>query len=550
MADLDFSGFSRTFQATFGAVTNARRANAEKKLRQQQAERQATLDAINQSKAKIEANSKLFELLGDAAIPLPAKKQTLEGYLTDPNVGLGLDREQDKDLIQETIKTWTSVTDKQAMAMIGALGDISHEPGMVDSLRQLAKTSPFQFRATIAEAIGDKLDEITVSPLDQAKIGSEQALTQQRQTAAIENLSSVELNKARTRDVGNTGFTRELDKMEEARVALDSALDSGDMGKIRRARQRFDALLGKIESETQGGKEKVAAAGTEASAAARVRGKAQGNDDLPLSQRSAGLASYLGGGIGGENSGELARRGINVDLPEAEIKDLTTKRDAAATAMHQMSELIELVGGRPEVLGTTGGLVGFLSSSRAQLQGLLNATGSGKSVSTLANESEGIGVDWLNKRAEEVGKNLNQDIGKVKSRIIQLAYALARINEPGAPRLSKSDLESAFAQLGETGDPERFAAVLADNMERGLDSFGIMERSRTGGSSAQGPLHLAVGATMRKLVGSDMETFNQPGGMGQLIQRKPVLGMALRRLGQEGFRKLLRQILDPTQGEF
>lgn len=70
--------------------------------------------------------------------------------------------------------------------------------------------------------------------------------------------------------------------------------------------------------------------------------------------------------------------------------------------------------------------------------------------------------DWIKNSEDSASR-----AARYQSAIVQLAYAIARSNEPGARQLSDADFRHALAEIGaNSADPKKLAAVILQNMTR------------------------------------------------------------------------------------
>lgn len=162
---------------------------------------------------------------------------------------------------------------------------------------------------------------------------------------------------------------------------------------------------------------------------------------------------------GDMTQGEASELGVSTDLLEdpKQVVDLFKQKGATQTALKNIDELSAMVEGRPELIGSVGGMVRAIDSILEQ-------------VSAIPALSEAILNGNLGefKEAKEVKNIVDRALaGKsavIRSRIIDLSYEIATARESG--RLSNQDVERALAGIGESGSAEQFTAVLTDLSDR------------------------------------------------------------------------------------
>lgn len=144
----------------------------------------------------------------------------------------------------------------------------------------------------------------------------------------------------------------------------------------------------------------------------------------------------------------------------------------------QLLDAMEAKGENPNViLDGSGRIVSFTSNLKNTVQSLgdafyvpiRNAEGklmhSGKG--TADSLMEAVGFDEEGIRIPE-GLTANA-ASEYRSAVVQLAYAVARANEPGARQLSDTDFRNALQEIGaESADAEKFQSVIRSNLYRKL----------------------------------------------------------------------------------
>ena len=97
---------------------------------------------------------------------------------------------------------------------------------------------------------------------------------------------------------------------------------------------------------------------------------------------------------------------------------------------------------------------------------------------------------WLRENPNvviEVPQSIANDeraIQRYKAAVVQMAYAKARANEPGARQLSDADFKNAIQQIGaNAADPEALRQVLFGDITRGVEDFQLW-RAQIGENNA------------------------------------------------------------------
>lgn len=100
-----------------------------------------------------------------------------------------------------------------------------------------------------------------------------------------------------------------------------------------------------------------------------------------------------------------------------------------------------------------------------------------------------------------------------RAAIVELAYAVARANEPGARQLSDQDFRLALQQIGASAaDPEKMRRVILANLTRRADSFNIDQQMVAGIAEAVGlerdkGLELVFGGTLGEFQARQRQTM-------------------------------------------
>ena len=108
-------------------------------------------------------------------------------------------------------------------------------------------------------------------------------------------------------------------------------------------------------------------------------------------------------------------------------------------------------------VGTVGGVINALDSVGSQLSQLAEATGI-KNI--LVSEGTGAIDDYLRKNLGEGIFADSVQFGKIKSNAINLAYLMARVDEPGG-RFTDRDIALKMEEIGIGSNPKKTAQILA-----------------------------------------------------------------------------------------
>lgn len=132
--------------------------------------------------------------------------------------------------------------------------------------------------------------------------------------------------------------------------------------------------------------------------------------------------------------------------------------------------------------------------------------GKGKGIQELANEL--IDDSWV----PEKFRNNAVQANRYKAAIMQMVYADARMNEPGARQLSDADIQNSMVRLGvNSEDPAAVVQVFQNNMLRRLDvaqhEFGAISNtlSNVGGKKA---LERVLGRDVFTQIDASRESIN------------------------------------------
>jgi hypothetical protein len=138
------------------------------------------------------------------------------------------------------------------------------------------------------------------------------------------------------------------------------------------------------------------------------------------------------------------------------VKEKADEIKSAAFAMNNVAStmLKNLEGAK---VGTVGGVINALDSIGSQLSQLAQATGI---KNNFVNEGSGKIDEYLKKN---LGEGIFADAvqyGKIKSNAINLAYLMARVDEPGG-RFTDRDIALKMEEIGIGSNPKKTAQILA-----------------------------------------------------------------------------------------
>lgn len=200
-------------------------------------------------------------------------------------------------------------------------------------------------------------------------------------------------------------------------------------------------------------------------------GEPQAIFDLPLKDRLTQFRNFMGGTTGLRN----AREQLQGVRKQAQITD------GIIDIFDNIAERGEEPG---QVLATSGKLVAFASNIRNTIKSVTSVFGP-----DVADPEDGEVVRRFNPQADgtETLKNLGLDKSVIQipddlqgaeaaqyiSATVQMAYALARANEPGARQLSDTDFKNAIITIGaNAADPKRLMGVIGQRINEGLSAAG------------------------------------------------------------------------------
>lgn len=232
-------------------------------------------------------------------------------------------------------------------------------------------------------------------------------------------------------------------------------------------------------------------------------------------------------------------------LPATDRRQISARRSAVTNQSKIMDGIAKefqkfIDAGRApeEILATPGRISTFVNN----MKGIITATGSAFTAAAgIGNGDEDNPVVRLDGK-ERVGKQIMDSgqyddlLGSIivpqtvseagisaevyKAQVVELAYAIARANEPGARQLSDQDFRKALEQIGATsGDPRSFGRVVLQNFIRRAeaveaDADRVAGVGRVFGIPREQALGVVYGTDFKKFrnsVTSTRDTFQRLG---------------------------------------
>jgi hypothetical protein len=165
--------------------------------------------------------------------------------------------------------------------------------------------------------------------------------------------------------------------------------------------------------------------------------------------------------------------------PAPKDKNLTTKAMELKNATFAMNNVAGVLLGNLQgaKVGTVGGLINALDSVGAQLNQLAEATGIKNNI---VNTGSNAIDDYLKKN---LGDGIFSDAvqyGRIRSNAINLAYLMARVDEPGG-RFTDRDIALKMEEIGIGANPQKTAAILADAINIRNKNAAFAYKQLTGG---------------------------------------------------------------------
>jgi hypothetical protein len=187
-------------------------------------------------------------------------------------------------------------------------------------------------------------------------------------------------------------------------------------------------------------------------------------------------------------------------------RELIQSTDQMTRIADNMVEAFEKAGDPRDIVGTVGGMNQLVSSVGKVFSGGLRAM---QSFAEVGEDGIGIGKgktanEWTSSISDEMipesirGKA--QQASAYKAAIMQMVYADARLNEPGARQLSDNDITNAMVRLGvNSNDPQTVIDVFFTNMD---DRLAVTEQKFSDVASTLEPVGGA--AALKTVYGRDI----------------------------------------------
>jgi hypothetical protein len=142
--------------------------------------------------------------------------------------------------------------------------------------------------------------------------------------------------------------------------------------------------------------------------------------------------------------------GGQTKIPEKEAMTFRDMETAAKDLINISTSITSDVGRDPTLIGTTGWMQRTIDSVARQVEGIVKKLGP-KAKANLNPDK----YDW---KTLSSGATTS---AKIKSRVIKLAYLVARLREPDARQFSDADIQRAIDEIGGgTGSPEQMETVM------------------------------------------------------------------------------------------
>lgn len=212
---------------------------------------------------------------------------------------------------------------------------------------------------------------------------------------------------------------------------------------------------------------------------------------------------------------DLTAAGFRIPLDEKRQEELatsiTTRSTGLSGTLNEAAIITDLFSGRPERLGPVGTLVRGVQSTVRQVEGLLNLVKPG--AVNESNPDDAYTQGLARRVGQRLAKLHNLDVdaeasARIQSAILGLAYRMALARDIPGNRLTNAVINQHLAQLGESGSPEQFKAVLSDTLTSLTREFDENMRRTVGVSG----LKIMAG----QLTNDDIIRMTQPGSIDVL----------------------------------
>lgn len=258
----------------------------------------------------------------------------------------------------------------------------------------------------------------------------------------------------------------------------------------------------------------------------------EGQRTVPAASQQA--SPMLAGALGLDSkvryrNNDLITNGLRIPM---EIKDqeklagdINTRTIGLSSTVSESANMLDLFEGRPETIGVGGRVARGVNTIVRQVEGFLNAVRPGTAVDDPDAATE--------KLANEVGSRIAkmhhldqtaESSARIRSMVLGLAYRMAAANNIPGNRLTNGIIQQNLQQLGESGSPEQFRAVLKDTitattreydefmrrtvgvnglpiLARGLDDEDLVRLSKAGGILPQDMAQALRDETFKRVKG-------------------------------------------------
>lgn len=240
----------------------------------------------------------------------------------------------------------------------------------------------------------------------------------------------------------------------------------------------------------------------------------QGERTIPPVMQQA--SPMLVGALGLDSAKRLRTNDLNqqgyrlpMDAKDQEklANDIVTRTTGISSMTSEVANMVKLFEGRPEVLGPVGGLARGVNTVVRQVEGFLNTVRTGGA--TVEDPDE-----YTHALARRVGQQIAkahgldvtaEDSARIEAMVLGLAYRMATANDIPGNRLTNGIIQQNLRQLGASGSPEQFKAVLRDTVAATGREFDEFMRRTTGASGYD--------VMARGIKDGDLRRFSETGNL-------------------------------------
>ena len=187
--------------------------------------------------------------------------------------------------------------------------------------------------------------------------------------------------------------------------------------------------------------------------------------------------------------------------------DIVTRTSGISSTASEMANMVKLFEGRPEVLGPVGAFTRGVNTVVRQVEGFLNTV---RGAGAVVEDPDEYTTALARRVGLQIAKAHNLDVtaedaARVESMVLGLAYRMATANNIPGNRLTNGIIQQNLRQLGASGSPEQFKAVLRDTMAATSREFDEYMRRTTGVSGYD--------VLARGIKDSDLRRFSETGNL-------------------------------------